>query len=90
MAVVNSRPTVSIADEQFGPNNVNVTLRWDQKELNFSGVLPPAELRLTGNMSVQLTIPYDIQHNVSFAVCSQPPTKVAELYYSRPIIIINY
>lgn len=83
MTVANPLPTLSIADEKFGPSNVKVTLKWDQREVNFSGVLPLADVRLTGNMSVQLTIPYGVPHNVSVSVCSQPPTKVTELYYSR-------
>ena len=86
----NPRPTVSITDEQIGPNNVSVTLKWVQKGVTFSSVRPPADLRLTENMSAQLTIPYNVQHNVSIAVCSQPPVKVAELYYGRQYSLIMH
>ena len=83
--IANPWPAVSIADEQFGPKDVKVTLRWVENEVNFSrlSVFPPADVRMTGNMSVQLTIPYNAQHNVSISVCSQPPINVAELYYGR-------
>ena len=83
--IANSWPALSIADQQFGPNNVKVTLKWVENEVNFSrlSVFPSVDVRMTGNMTVQLTVPYDVQHNVSISVCSQPPTKVAELYYSR-------
>ena len=80
IAIANPWP-VSITDEQFGANNVQVTLKWVQNEVVFSSVLPAADVRLIGNMSVQLTIPYNVLHNVSVAVCGQSPTKVAELYY---------
>ena len=58
-----------------------VTFKWVQEGVTFSSVRPPVDLRLTGSMSAQLTIPYDVQHSVSIAVCSQPPIKVTELYY---------
>ena len=66
--IANSWP-ISITDEQFEVNNVQVTLRWVQREVAFSSVLPAADVRLIGNMSVQLTIPYNILHNVSVTVC---------------------
>jgi hypothetical protein len=61
-----------ISDERFGANNVIiVTLEWFQNEVVFNNVLPPAAVRLVGNRSVQLIIPYNIEHNVTVAICGQ-------------------
>ena len=84
ITIANPWPAVAIAEEQFGPNNVEVTLKLVENEVNFSrlSVFPSEDVRMTGNMSVQLTIPYNVRRNVSISVCNQPPINVAELYYS--------
>ena len=79
---------MDISEEQFGANNITVTLEWFQNEVAFNNVLPPAFVRLTENRSVQVTIPYNIEHNVSVAVCGQPSPEVTKLYYSMPCIEI--
>ena len=72
-----------ISDECFGANNVTVTLEWFQNEVVFNNVHPPASVRSVGNRSVQLTIPYNIEHNVSVAVCDQPSPEAIKLYYGE-------
>ena len=75
---------MDISDEQFGEQNVTVTLvsEWFQNEVVFNNV-PPASVRSVGNRSVQLTIPYNIEHNISFAICGQPLPEAIKLYYSK-------
>jgi hypothetical protein len=73
-----------ISDEHFGANYVTVTLEWFKDGVVFSNVLPPASVRLVGNKSVQLTIPYNIEYTVTVAVCGQPSPEVIKLYYSKP------
>ena len=74
---------MAIIDEHFGANNVTVTLEWFQNEVVFNNILPPASVRSVGNRSVQLTIPYNIEHNVSVATCGQPSHEAIKLYYSK-------
>ena len=77
-----------ISDEQFGAQNVTVTFvsEWFQNVV-FNNVLPPAPVRSVGNRSVQLTIPYNIEHNVSVAICGQPSLKAIKLYFSKYVSI---
>ena len=72
-----------ISDECFGANNVTVTLEWFKDEVVFNSVHPPASVRSVGNRSVQLTISYNIEHNVSVAVCGQPSPEAIKLYYGE-------
>ena len=72
-----------ISDECFGANNVIVTLEWFKDEVVFNSVLPPASVRSVGNRSVQLTIPYNIEHNVSVTVCGRPSPETIKLYYGE-------
>ena len=78
-----------ISEESFGANNVAVTLEWFQDGVVFNDVLPPALVRLTGNKSVQLTIPYNIEHDVRFAVCGQPSPEAIKLHYSKHCLHIQ-
>ena len=71
---------MAIIDEHFGANNVRVTLEWFQNEVVFNNVLPPASVRSVGNRSVQLTIPYNIEYNVSVAICGQTSPEAIKLY----------
>ena len=73
-----------ISDECFGANNVTVTLEWFKDEVVFNNVHPPASVRSVGNRSVQLTIPYNTEHNVSVAICGQPSPEPIKLLYSKP------
>ena len=72
-----------ITDEQFGANNVTVTLEWSQDEVVFNNVRPPASVRSMGNSSVQLTIPYNIEHSISVAICGQPSPEAIKIHYSK-------
>ena len=74
---------MAIIDEYFGANNVTLTLEWFENEVVFNSVFPPAYVRLIGNRSVQLTIPYNIEHNVSATICGQPSHEAVKLYYSK-------
>ena len=78
---------MAISDEQFGEQNVTITLvsEWFQNEVVFNSVhvLPPASVRSVGNRSVQLTIPYNIEHNVNIAICGKPSPEAIKLYYSK-------
>ena len=76
--------SVVITNEHFGATNITVTLEWFQNGVIFNNVLPPAFVRPIGNRSVQLTIPYNIEHNVSVAVCGQPSPHTIKLSYSKP------
>ena len=73
-----------ISNEQFEAKNITVTLvsEWFQNEVVFNNI-PPASVRSVGNRSVQLTIPYNIEHNVSVAICGQPSPNAIKLYYSK-------
>ena len=79
---------VVISNEHFGANNITVTLEWFQNQVIFNNILPPAFVSVgqIGNRSVQLTIPYNIEHNVSVALCGQPSPETIKLYYSKPCI----
>ena len=70
-----------IIDEHFGANNVTVTLEWFQNGVVFNNVRPPASVRSVGNRSIQLTIPYNIEHNISVAICGQTSPEAIRLYY---------
>ena len=72
-----------ISDEYFGANSVTVTLEWFKDEVVFNSVHPPASVRSLGNRSVQLTIPYNIEYNVSVTVCGQPSPEAIKLYYGE-------
>ena len=72
-----------ISDEVFRANNVSVTLEWFKDGAVFNNVRPPASVRSIGNRSVQLTIPYNIEHNVSVAICGQPSPEPIKLYYGE-------
>ena len=74
---------VVISDECFGANNVTVTLEWFKDEVVFNSVHPPASVRSLGNRSIQLTIPYNFEHNVSVAVCGQLSPEAIKLFYSK-------
>ena len=74
---------IVISDECFGAKNVTVTLEWFKDEVVFNSVLPPASVRSVGNRSVQLTIPYNIEHNVSIAICGQLSPEAIKLYYGE-------
>jgi hypothetical protein len=78
-----------INDEQFGANYVRVTLEWFQNEAVFSNVLPPASVGSVGDRSVQLIIPYNIEHSVSVAICGQPSSEAIKLYYSKSYAYIG-
>ena len=72
-----------VSDEYFGASNVTITLEWFQNGVVFNSVLPPASVRSLGNRSVQLIIPYNIEHSVSVAVCGQTSPEAIKLYYSK-------
>ena len=74
---------VVVSDEHFGASNVTVTLEWFQNGVVFNNVHPPASVRSLGNRSVQLIVPYNIEHNVSVAICDQPSPEAIKLYYSK-------
>ena len=79
-------PMLMISDEHFGANNVRVTLKWFQNGVVFNNVLPPASVRSMGNSSVQLTIPYNVERNVSVAICGQPSPEAIKLYYGESYV----
>jgi hypothetical protein len=78
-------PMLMIGEEHFGANNITVTLvnEWFQNGVVFNNVHPPAAVRSVGNRSVQLTIPYNIEHNASVALCGQSSPESIKLYYSK-------
>jgi hypothetical protein len=76
-------PMLIIDEEHFGANNITVTLEWFQNGVVFNNVHPPASVRLVGNRSVQLTIPYNIEHNVSVATCGRLSPEPIKLHYGK-------
>jgi hypothetical protein len=81
---------VVISDEHFGTNDVLITLEWFQNKVIFDNVHPPAFVTSVGNRSVQLVIPYNIEHNVSVAICGQTSPEAIKLYYSKSYACIGY
>ena len=98
--------SIQLQSEEFLSNRVVILLEWTLSNSNryqrllpntSANVFPLTEVEITfiGSMSIQLTLAYNIQYNVSITqpgICGQPnQTSFLELSYSmqRYIIIIT-
>ena len=61
-------PTLRITSEDYSASNVTVTIEWDQLTVYSTytvTVLPLVSIVFTGRTSRQLTIPYNMEYNLT-------------------------
>ena len=64
---------MNVTSEEFGTENVTVTVEWAQQvgEVYNATVLSPASLMFTGNASLQLELQYNTEYNLSVEAGAQ-------------------
>ena len=88
------KPTFSISEEHYGADNVTVIVKWTQAEqvqqvyVLYSSTVVPSDVSVitTGITSRQLTIPYNMEYNLSIVAttpCRPNATAVIKLNYGE-------
>lgn len=78
---------VEVESEQFQGENATVTLKWAQGDNEFYNVdvIPHAPRQYTENTTIELTLLYNIQYNVSIVafLCEYNRTDTIEFLYGK-------
>ena len=80
-------PTAIITSEEFGSDNVTITVEWTLEEGATYQIIvvPQISINFTGGSSIQLILPYNINYNLSLETalpCHQTHSYV-RLFYGK-------
>ena len=80
--------------ERFESTGVVTVVEWDpENEVSYNiSTFPEVSTKFTGEMTVQLTIPYNIQVtvNVSATLCGEERTTKEIFYHGEPQSLVQY
>ena len=80
--------TIEVESEEFQSENVTITLKWAQGDNEFYNVavVPHMPVQYTGSTTLELTLLYNIQYNMSIVafLCEYNTTDIIELLYGKP------
>ena len=82
-------PILRILDERYEADNVTVTVEWTEEEgvlnnITVVSIVPQVPIEFIGHTSVQLTLSYNIEYNISVKAalpCQNEVPSHVQLFY---------